>query len=559
MPAQDAAIIPGKLAELARALELTSDAEPAEVAVARLLGELAGRGRWLLVFDNVEDPHTVSPYLPPHGSGQVLITSRNPGWRHVAEPVPVHEFTRGESEALLRRVAPRLTGAEAQHVASAVGDLPLVVDQAASLLADTPLEASTYVQLLAERADDLLAQGSADTGTTSVTASWAVTFEWLAADSPVALDLLTLLAWFGPEPVPLTLLVDNADRLPPALAAMASDALASARCVGVLHRRALVTVTPHSVQLHRVPAALLRARTTVRGRPGHDWSTTVLRLLRAAAPRAVWNNPEVWPAWRMLLPHVLAVTGSDRPVGAECREVVSLLDDAGLYLHARGQVQAACDLFERTYHLSRTAHGADDDETLFSATNLARALQGLDQAAEARRLNEATLARRRRALGEDDPDTQESASLLARNLRELGELEPARDLNQSILSSRRRQLGDDDPSTLNFANCLARDLFALGQVREALQLNDDTLRRRRDVLGADHPDTLASAHDNGRYLHAIGAYEGARTVNGDTLARRQRVLGDDHPDTARSAENLASDIRALDDDTPAGNRTHSGF
>ena len=90
------------------------------MGVARLLGELARRDRWLVVFDNAEDPRALSRFLP-EGPGQVLITSRNPAWRGIAATVGVREFTRAESIALLRRLAPDLTEAEADRVADAVG------------------------------------------------------------------------------------------------------------------------------------------------------------------------------------------------------------------------------------------------------------------------------------------------------------------------------------------------------------------------------------------------------------------------------------------------------
>src|SRR4029453_19310572 len=98
----------------------------------------ARRERWLLVFDNAEDPRALSQLLP-EGPGQVLITSRNPAWRGIAATVGVREFTRAESITLLHRLAPDLTGDEADQLADAVGDLLLAIEQAGSLLADTGL------------------------------------------------------------------------------------------------------------------------------------------------------------------------------------------------------------------------------------------------------------------------------------------------------------------------------------------------------------------------------------------------------------------------------------
>ena len=216
----------------------------------------------------------------------MLITSRNPAWRGIAATVGVREFTRAESIALLRRLAPDLTEAEADRVAEAVGDLPLAVEQAGSLLADTGMAVDKYLRLLAERAQDVLDHDPGGAYPQSVAASWAVAFDRLAADDPTALDLLTVVAWCGPEPVPLTLLTDHPDALPEQLRPIATDPLVLARCTAILHRRGMATVSPHGIQLHRIPAALLRARSQ-----GSDvtaaagWAATVVRLLDAGRTR----------------------------------------------------------------------------------------------------------------------------------------------------------------------------------------------------------------------------------------------------------------------------------
>jgi hypothetical protein len=70
-----------------------------------VLAELRDRGRWLLVFDNAEDPADVTPWLPG-GGGHVLITSLEQGWAEIAASVQVDLLARAESVALLQsRVA----------------------------------------------------------------------------------------------------------------------------------------------------------------------------------------------------------------------------------------------------------------------------------------------------------------------------------------------------------------------------------------------------------------------------------------------------------------------
>jgi tetratricopeptide (TPR) repeat protein len=427
-------------------------------------------------------------YLPG-GGGQVVITSRNPGWQELATPVRIDVFDRSESIALLRRRAPQLTAGEAGRVAEALGDLPLALAQAGAYLADTTIGVQGYLVLLAERSRDLLAQGVSVTYPVSLTASVQIALDRLAHQSPVALELLTLAAYLGPEPIPLTLFSAHPAQLPTSLATVAADPLVFTEVIRLLRQYGLARVEPATLELHRLLAAILRTQP----HPHQDLSILMVGLLRAAVPDAPWHNSAGWPVWRQLLPHVLVATDPHRTLTGVEEDVAWLLHRAAEYLQTRGESATARPLFERALELRRFMLGEEHPDTLALAGSLSFTLFELGQYGPARQLAEDALTRCRRVLGEDHPDTLCSATHLAAILEGLGRYELARQLGEDTLARCRRVLGEDHLYTLRSAIVLAATLWGLGRYEPARQLGEDALTRCRRVLGEGHPSTLLSA------------------------------------------------------------------
>jgi hypothetical protein len=540
IPAEEPALVADRLAELAHALGLANVTDPVTAAVARLLGALRERDRWLLIFDNAEDPAMLARYLPG-GGGHVLITSRNPGWHELATPVSVDVFDRDESITLLRRRAPQLTESDAGRIAKALGDLPLALAQAGAYLADTAASAENYLTLLAERTTELLAQGAPPTYPVSLAASTEIALDRLGAQSAAGLQLLTLAAYLGPEPIPLTLFTAHTAQLPDSLAIAAADPLAFAALSRLLRQCGLARVESATLTLHRLLAAILRTQPNQQS----DLPRLVVRLLCAAVPADPWDNPLAWPAWRQLLPHVLVATEPYRNLTGIEEDLAWLLNCAGEYLQIRGEPGLARPLFERARDLRRSLLGDDHPDTLATADRLSFDLWLLGQYERARRLSEDTLVRMRRVLGDDHPHTLRAAFSHSITLWESGQYEPARQLAEDTLTRSRRVLGDDHPDTLRAAYALAVSLWGLGQYEPARQLAEDTLTRSRRVHGDDHPHSLRAAYILALSLWELGQHGRAHQLAEDTLTRSRRVLGDDHPDTLTLASCLAFYLRGL--------------
>jgi hypothetical protein len=536
--AEQGGLIGDQVAALGTVLGCVQPGADTGTAQAAVLAALHQRSRWVLVFDNAENPADVAEWLPG-GAGHVLITSRTRGWAEFAAPVEVDVLARAESVSLLQHRVSGLNAADADRLADRLGDLPLAVAQAAGFMADTGTGAAQYLDLLATQAGQLLDQPSPGSSyPRSLAAATRLAADRLDDEDPAVAQLASLCAFLAPEPVPEDLFTSAPGALPGELAERAADPLAWRQTLARLTRQSLARLDQRGLVLHRLTQAILRDRLTPEQAAATRACTEA--ILVAANPRDQ-GNPVTWPRWAQLMPHLLAADLTT----TDSSDLRWMACNACSYLVHRSDTRTAHDLAAHLRQHWRDWLGDDHENTLAAATYLAWALRNMGRYAQARELDEDTLARDRRVVGEDHPDTLNSANNLAIDLSNLGEYQAARELNENTLARKRRVLDDDHPDTLISASNLALDLTSLGEHQAARELNEDILARRHRVLGDDHPDTLISANNLGLDLRNLGEYQAARELDQDTLARYRRVLGDDHPSTRRSAGNLAADLRAL--------------
>ncbi|WNI16428.1 FxSxx-COOH system tetratricopeptide repeat protein [Actinacidiphila sp. ITFR-21] len=538
IPSEQPSMILSALAELAQrlGLDVGNEAITAVPAVREALRSGVPYRNWLLVFDNAENVETVRQYFPNGGTGKILVTSRNQEWDRVARTLSVDIFTREESKSLIRRRARALSDSDADLVASALGDLPLAVEQAAAWLAVTGMPVQDYVGLLSARESELLLDlvPSPDYPM-SVAAAWDVSLRRLEESNPAALQFLQVCAFFAPEPIARSLFnnVRNTSIAPELDKALGNPvALGRAiREVGV-YSLARIEHRHNTIQLHRLVQAVLVQRMSQQQQA--DMRHGAHLLLADANPNSP-RTPALWPRYQALLPHVL----SSRAVECDSPWVRNLVRGMVNFLDSWGDTTGAAALAREAREIWTAKFGAEDPQTLQMSTWLGYILRRLGQYEEAMVVMEHTADVYVRTAGEDEEETLDARIQFSNVPRLKADFKRGLEINKDVYDRALRAFGEDDPITLRAAHSLGVGLRLAGHFSEALELDQKTVRLRALVLGENSSETLLTMGGLSIDMREAGDYLGAVEYEEKAYEISCRVFSPEHPTSAGHARILS--------------------
>ncbi len=538
IPAERTVQISSALVELGARLGLEVGTE-ATVAVRQVVEALRIGNpyeRWLLIFDNADDPHAVREYFPASPTGRVLVTSRNPGWAHVSHPLEVAVFRREESVALLRSRGGHLDDDGADQVASALGDLPLAVEQAATWRAETGMSPQEYLRLLGDKRTELLNTAPADYPH-PVTAAWNVSLDRLAQSNPAALELLQVCAFFAPEPISRQLLSRaHNETISPALDEALRDPVKLGQAIRDINRYALARIDhrDNSIVMHRLIQAVLIGRMTP------DQQRTMRHgahvLLAASDPNDPFN-PGLWRTYADLYPHMIASRAEHSP-DPRVRQLLLNEDD---YLWRWGDHQESNDLARSVHAEWQARFGEDDPYTLQMALRFGWGLVLTGRYTEAAEVNRRTFELSTQVNGPDGELTIVLMGNVAADLRWRGDFAAAFDIAEDAYRRARKTFGPDDPQTLEAAHTVAASLRLLGRFAEAAELAEDTWQRSIQLYGEDDDRSLNTYTGLTLDRRELGDYLGARATQENIDARYRQLFHQsaNHPARLHAGRNLA--------------------
>lgn len=542
IPAERPPQIDAALVELAHRLQLPigPEANTAVPAVREALRLGRPHGNWLLIFDNAESPDAVRRYFPAGGPGSIMVTSRNPQWTNIAQPLEVDVFTRTESIELLRQRGPELSDEDADRLAEALGDLPLALDQAAAWRAETGMPADEYLRLFEQKRTELMEASAPLDYQLPVAAAWNVSLDRLAISSPGALQLLQVCSFFAPLPIPRTLFRQtHTGNVPAALDRVLEDPIELGRAIREINKYALVKIDhrTNSIQMHRLVQAVLVDQLV-------EDEQALMRhqahIMLATSDPGDPNAPGQWRTYGDLYPHTMA---AEAHRSVEDKRVRRLVDNVSRYLYWWGNHEAAYELARQAYEALHERLGATDPATLRAGHWVGWLLFVLGRFQEARDLNAEIGAAYQEIGSEDTEDSLRALGAVAADRRVAGDFTGALKLAQEVYDRHVRALGPEDPDTINAAHNVAVSLRLTGDLSRALEIDDRNRRLRTQLFGTDHPITLESTRNVIIDRRELGDYVGARAEAQAVADLLRHQLSPGHPQTLRALRTLSAVLR----------------
>ena len=556
---QETELITGYVA-LAKAIQIPGHQQDDQQAVVTLMKQwLAKNDRWLLVLDNADDLRQLRPYLTTT-SGHILLTTRAQAMGDLAEKVEVTRMATDEGALLLLRRTKLiaddadLTTASANDQALArtltteMDGLPLALDQVGAYIEEQVLSLDEYLDLFrTEKAELLQERGQLNPDHPSVTVTFTLAFEKVAAASATAAALVQACAFLAPDAIPEEIFREGATAFGEPLNTLAESKLALTKAIAEAARFSLISRNPQAktLTIHRLVQEVLRS--AMDDNSQRQWAEQVVEAVTAVFPNAEFEN---WVQCDRLIAQAQATTGLIPVYGFTSEIAALLLSRTGYYYESQGRYEEAEPLYVDALAMGQRLLGEAHPDVATSLNNLAALYYSQGRYEEAEPLYRDALAMSQRLLGEAHPAVATSLNNLALLYRSQGRYEEAEPLYLEALAMSKQLLGEAHPDVATSLNNLALLYDSQGRYGDAEPLYLEALAMRKQLLGEAHPAVASSLFNLGALRYNQGRYSEALALLLQARPIYLSQLGPDHPNTQALQSWIDLTQAALDSEPP---------
>ena len=528
--------------------------EKSEIVFGKILAELNSQEKWLMIFDNVDEPamrEIVLTILPRLSRGKVLVTSRQSDWGNAVISMEIEKLSpKSATEYLLDSTEKQRDKGDddevlAKVLAEKLDGLPVALEQAAAYINKMRLGFDAYLRTYDKKQKELLEWQKKNPlpgeYPVSVMATWQMTVEQLGEIERAILEMASFLA---PDQIP-TMLMKNVGFV---TLKMKEDAVFSGDnekdtenikkeffspsdvqiALSNLSEWSMISLKPDFFSVHRLVQETIRLQMHPIKAPivctnTQEW---IEEKIHENSPP---DNPKNWPFWRMIEKHINALIVYGERIGLS-EPTTRLINSLALYCSSQERNFEAEVLYRWALYIQEHAEKPNLPHMDILMHNLGFMYKKAGRLNEAEKIFERVLRNAEKLHGrkhhfvairsnslagvyiktgrfneaekllkqaiEIDNDIEEKDSLgyyllnLATVYEKTGRLEETESLIEEAIKAFELSFGRESH---NVANCLVHlsDLYrSTGRADQTEALLKEALEIDLRELGIDHPDLL---------------------------------------------------------------------
>jgi tetratricopeptide (TPR) repeat protein len=506
--------------------------------------------KWLVIYDNVDLPDELFPFVPVNKKGDCIFTSNFREVRNLGTEINIVKLDRADAEILLYSRAnnrpltkPDLDGDERVAFDSLIKEidgLPLTLNSTGALVdkkqwsfADLWKRYERSKEILWESEDDYSVYQRRSAGIV-----FSLAYDELCGSENTGNAVkivLDTMSFISPDEIPEDLLRKILTAQDESFAQLeeSDDLWDDVRDKHTAYDLLKYDKNKKTFTTHRAIQRVIQSR--LKGTE-KEICIALAKVLRGLFPGYIYSNRGECEKYYQ---HVIVLLENADKFGAESGDTNEICFRSGDYQLLLGNYAPAEQLHTWAAQISASVFGAESNEHARDLNSLANVYQDQGRYDEAIEKFEESLLIAEKTVGREHQEYAIRLNNLA-NVHQLqGRYDKSTVKYEEALRITKKALGPEHPSYATRLNNLGLAYAAQGRKDEAIEKFEESLLIGEKTIGRDHPaystrlNNLAGVYlSQDRYEEAIGKYEEALSID-------EKTLGRDHPEYATGLSNLA--------------------
>jgi tetratricopeptide (TPR) repeat protein len=512
---------------------------------------LEENNKWLVIYDNVDLPNELFPFLPVNKNGDCIFTSNFPEVTNLGTEIGLRKLDKADAEILLYSRAynrpqtiPDLTSDERtafDALISEIDGLPLTLNSTGALIHKKPQwnfarfweKYQKTPEIAWESEDDYSVYQRKSAGIVfSLAYDELCEAEKVGEAVKIVLDSVSFIS---PDEIPEELLQEVLKTQYEPFNQMDDqqdfwdEVLEKLTAYDLLkyNRQKQVFTT------HRAIQRVIQSRTK---KEATDICNKLSEIFFNFLPIYDYSNRLVCEKYYQ---HALALTENAGNLHLETEVIKDIFYRLGRYQELLGNFWQAERFYLRAADVSAIIYGVESAGHAADLNNLANIYQSEGRYDEAVEKFEEALRIDEKTIGKEHPDYASRLNNLANVYRSQGRDDEAIEKYEKALQIAEKTIGREHPSYATYLNNLANVYKSQGRNDEAIEKYEEALRIDEKTIGREHPDHATGLNNLALVYRSQGRYDEAIEKFEEALQIDEKTIGKEHPDYAIRLSNLA--------------------